>query len=115
MSQFIYQTTGKQRPAPTVWDTISFKLTGAKGRIYWSDRTDITGKDIQWVPLATTEGILTGAGLLQVRIEEMEGQFATLEVMPAEGDENRTWGLLTQMNSNIAATAANLRSIAAFI
>lgn len=99
MSQFIYSFTGKQRPAPIVWETISFKLTGAKGSIYWSDRTDITGKDIQWVPLDSVEGILTGAGLLQVRIEEMTAEFAMLEVVPTVDSFDRALGELAAQGS----------------
>ncbi|MFQ3456942.1 hypothetical protein PMN64_27030 [Bradyrhizobium sp. UFLA01-814] len=33
----------KQRPAPVTADTITFKLIGAKGHVFWSDRTNLTG------------------------------------------------------------------------
>jgi hypothetical protein len=65
MSQFIYQFNGKQRPAPIAWETITYKLTGAKGRVYWSDRTDTAAMGIEWMPLGGAEGTITGAGLLR--------------------------------------------------
>jgi hypothetical protein len=124
MSQFIYSFTGKQRPAPIVWETVSFKLTGGTGKLFWTDRQDISieatrNKPVQWMPLDGAAGIITGAKHIQVRLEEITDESvlpsATLEVHPAEGPENRVWGLLAQMRSNMHAVNNDLRVIAALI
>lgn len=124
MAQFIYTSAGRQRPVAVIGKTVSFKLSGAKACIYWTDRPSVFTKDtrkkpIQWLPLEGNEGIITGATFIQVRIEEITDQSvlrsATLEVLPAEGPENLTWGLLTQMNSNMRAMAQDLRLIASLV
>lgn len=97
MSQFIYSFTGKQRPAPIVWETISYKLTGANGTVWWTDQPD--AKKVDWMPLTSSEGVLTGATYLQVRIDGLASDYAMLEVHPAKDGFDRALGDLAAHGS----------------
>jgi hypothetical protein len=122
MSQFIYQTTGKQRPAPVVGETVHFNLANGTGKIYFTDRADVfqCGQNIQWMPLDGTEGFIAGAKFLKVHLEEITDPttvlpIATLHINPASGDAERCFGLLAQMRGGMHAMSRDLRSIAAMI
>ncbi|MET4365974.1 hypothetical protein ABIB06_006596 [Bradyrhizobium sp. LB8.2] len=85
MSQFIYTTPGRQRPAAVIHTTVSFKLEGAKGAVFWTDSkqhiSELTPAD--WMPLAGHEGTISGATFLRVCVDELTADLAMLTTLPS--------------------------------